>query len=96
MPDLQWPIEAMRRGPAQAVVVVVAAAAGVVEEEPAIMLVGTATVTTGPAGDIAPKHMWHSCRKTARRPADSVAPTAPTAMPTARFGPATATAPKPT
>ena len=100
MPDLLWPIEAMRQAPAQ---VAVAAAAVAVVDQPVIMQVVTATAIIGRARDIAPKRMWHSCKKTAERPADFakaaaavVAPTAPTAMTTVRSGPATVTASTPT
>ena len=60
------------------------------------MSVVTATAITGPTKDFVPKRTWRSCRKTVERPVDCAAavaaPTAPTAMPTAHFGPAMATA----
>ena len=100
MQDLLWPIEAMRQAPAQVAAAVVAGVVVAVDQH-VIMQVETATAITGRAGDIAPKLMWHSCKKTAGRPAEcaaaaGVAPIAPTAMTTVRFGRATVTASTPT
>ena len=85
----------MRRGPARVAVEAVVEAVAVVEEA-VTMSVVTATAITGPTKDFVPKRTWRSCRKTVERPADCVAavaaPTAPTAMPTAHFGPVMATA----
>ena len=101
MQDLLWPIEAMRQAPAQVAAAVVAGVVVAVVDQHVIMRVVTATAITGRAGDIAPKLMWHSCKKTAGRPAEcaaaaGVAPIAPTATTTVRFGRATVTASTPT
>ena len=85
----------MRQGPARVAVEGVVEVVAVVEEA-VTMSVVTATAITGPTKDFVPKRTWRSCRKTVERPVDCAAavaaPTAPTAMPTAHFGPVMATA----